>query len=153
MSGDGDGWVDCLCGRRHWGLHGAAGLLIVKDGAVLLQHRSPTSHNGNTWGLPGGARDSHESAIDAALREAREEAGVEFGMVDVLSVEKEDHGNWAYNTVIAMARPGIAAYATNHESLEVRWVLANHVREFDLHPSFAKAWPQFFMSIAKYLAI
>ena len=27
---DGDGWVFCNCGYRHWGLHGAAGLLMVR---------------------------------------------------------------------------------------------------------------------------
>ena len=31
---DGNGWVRCRCGQRHWGLHGAAGL-------VLLRRRSP----------------------------------------------------------------------------------------------------------------
>ena len=29
---------------------------------VLMQHRAPWTANGDTWGLPGGARDSHESA-------------------------------------------------------------------------------------------
>jgi len=127
--------------------------LIVKNGTVLLQHRSPTSHNGDTWGLPGGARDSHETAISAALREAHEEAGVEIGMVQVLSVEKDDHGTWAYDTVIALALPGITAYAANHESLEVRWVRFEDVPELDLHPSFAKAWPQILGLITKSLAI
>jgi hypothetical protein len=38
---DGDGWVQCDCGNKHWGLHGAAGLLLVRDSMVLLQHREP----------------------------------------------------------------------------------------------------------------
>lgn len=152
MNGDGDGWVECNCGRRHWGLHGAAGLLVVREGTVLLQHRSPTSHNGNTWGLPGGARDSGETPVEAALREAHEEAGIDIGLVDVLLGRREDHGNWTYDTVIATARPGLTAYATNHESLEVRWVPLDDVVEFDLHPSFAKAWPQLLLSIAELLA-
>lgn len=153
MGGDGDGWVECTCGRRHWGLHGAAGLLVVKEGAVLLQHRSPTSHNGNTWGLPGGARDSDESAIEAALREANEEAGIEVDLIDVLHVQRDDHGNWAYDTVIATARPGLTAYAANHESLEVNWVPVDEVISFDLHPSFAKSWPELLVAIEKSLAI
>lgn len=152
MSGDGDGWVDCMCGRRHWGLNGAAGLLVVKEGTVLLQHRSPISHNGNTWALPGGARDSHESAIEAALREAREEAGIDMDLVEVLFVEQDDHGNWTYDTVIATAKAELTAHAANHESLEVRWVPLNEVADFELHPSFAKAWPQFLISIQNSLA-
>jgi 8-oxo-dGTP diphosphatase len=39
---DGDGWVSCALGHRHWGVHGAAGLLVVTpDRQVLLQHRAP----------------------------------------------------------------------------------------------------------------
>ncbi|EUA22849.1 NUDIX domain protein [Mycobacterium xenopi 3993] len=44
--------------------------------AVLLQHRAWWSHQGGTWGLPGGARDSHETPEQTAVREACEEAGL-----------------------------------------------------------------------------
>ena len=71
--GDGDGWVTCDLGHRHWGLYGAAGLLLHRPTAtgdeVLLQHRATWSHHGGTWGLLGGARHSDESAVEAALRE------------------------------------------------------------------------------------
>ena len=75
MRGDGDGWVIDRDGSRYWGVNGAAGLLLrapLDDGStgILLQHRAVWSHQGGTWGLPGGARDSHESAIDTAVREA-----------------------------------------------------------------------------------
>ena len=68
---DGDGWIECRCGGKHWGLNGAAGLLLIRDRKVMMQHRSPWVHNGDTWGLPGGARDSHESIQEAAIREAK----------------------------------------------------------------------------------
>ena len=81
VHGDGDGWVVSDSGAHYWGRFGAAGLLLRAprpDGtpAVLLQHRAVWSHQGGTWGLPGGARDSHESAAETAVREAREEAGL-----------------------------------------------------------------------------
>jgi hypothetical protein len=61
---DGDGWVFCNCGYRHWGLHGAAGLLMVRfdmgEPHVLLQLRAAWTHGGGTWAIPGGALDSHE---------------------------------------------------------------------------------------------
>ena len=49
--GDGDGWARCARGHRHWGVFGAAGLLLWHDGAVLLQHRArvepPRRHLGH----------------------------------------------------------------------------------------------------------
>jgi 8-oxo-dGTP diphosphatase len=152
VRGDGDGWIECTCGRRHWGLYGAAGLLLVRNDTVLVQHRAPWSHNGDTWGLPGGARNSGENAIEAALREANEEAGIQPELIDVVLVQREDHGNWAYDTVIATAQSGLVAYAANHESIEMRWVHVDGVKELDLHPSFAKAWPDLQISIRKALA-
>ena len=78
--GDGDGWVGCGQDHQHWGRHGAAGLLIwAPDGSgrplVLLIRRAGWSHHGDTWGPPGGARDSHETPAEAAVREAAEECG------------------------------------------------------------------------------
>ena len=74
---DGDGWIQCACGNKHWGLNGAAGILLVRGTQILLQHRAPWVHNGDTWGIPGGARDSHESVLESAIREAKEETGFE----------------------------------------------------------------------------
>ena len=93
---DGDGWVDCACGNKHWGLNGAAGILIVRGTQILLQHRAPWVHNGDTWGIPGGARDSHESTIEGAFREAVEETGIDTSLLTVLHTYTDDHGDWKY---------------------------------------------------------
>jgi 8-oxo-dGTP pyrophosphatase MutT (NUDIX family) len=143
----GDGWVECACGRRHWGLHGAAGLLLVRrdaDGrpvAVVLQHRAPWSDQGGTWGLPGGARTPHESAVDAALREAAEEAGVDPSAVRVRGTSVLTHPDWSYTTVLADELVPVEPAATDAESVEVRWVPVEDVTDLPLLPAFADAWP------------
>ncbi len=152
MRGDGDGWVVSGSGSWFWGRHGAAGLLLRAphhDGsaAVLLQHRAAWSHQGGTWGLPGGARDSHETVEQAAIREAHEEAGLSEDQLTVRTkvVTKEvfgdDGAHWSYTTVIADA-PEQLATTPNRESAELRWVAEDDVADLPLHPGFAASWPQ-----------
>ena len=150
MRGDGDGWVVSDSGAAYWGRYGAAGLLLRAprtDGsaAVLLQHRAPWSHQGGTWGLPGGARDSHETAEQAAVREAHEEAGLRADLLTVrttvvtaeISGTSGDH--WSYTTVIADAH-ALLETVPNRESAELRWVPEEEVDELPLHPGFAASW-------------
>lgn len=138
---DGDGWIECECGSKHWGLHGAAGLLLIRDGSVLMQHRAPWVHNGDTWGIPGGARDSHETILQGALREAHEEIGIDTSLVTPLTTHLDDHRVWRYDTVIARADQALVAHEVNDESHEVRWVKIEEVDGLTLHPSFGKNWP------------
>ncbi|PJJ76962.1 ADP-ribose pyrophosphatase YjhB (NUDIX family) [Sediminihabitans luteus] len=144
----GDGWVECVCGRRHWGLHGAAGLLLGRlDDAgrleVVLQHRAPWSDQGGTWGVPGGAVAPDETATQGALRETSEEAGVDPDDVVPFAEHLLDHGPWRYTTVLATVRPGalVLPRPADAESVDVRWVAADDVTALPLLPAFAQAWP------------
>ena len=136
-------------GTRHWGRHGAAGLLLlapVDNGtAVLLQHRAPWSHQGGTWGLPGGARDSHETPEEAALREAHEEAGlprehlqVRFSVVTA-DVRGPGGVHWTYTTVVADTSEQLPT-VLNPESTALNWVALEQVTALPLHPGFAASW-------------
>ncbi|MCD2112198.1 NUDIX hydrolase [Rhodococcus rhodochrous] len=147
MRGDGDGWAVGPDGEKRWGRHGAAGLLLrapLADGrpAVLLQHRAAWSHQGGTWALPGGARDSHESTVDAAVREAHEEAGIDVAAVTVRAerVTSGLAGGWTYTTVVADATETLVT-SLNQESTELRWVPEPEVEAMALHSGFAEAWP------------
>jgi len=138
----GDAWVEGPDGARYWGRFGAAGLLVVSPAfEVLLQHRATWSHFGGTWGMPGGARHEHEAAVDAAVREAAEEAGVPAGMLAVRFTSVLDLGYWSYTTVVADARERFAPVVSDPESIELRWVPVGAVEELPLHPRFAESWP------------
>jgi 8-oxo-dGTP diphosphatase len=144
---DGNGWVRCGLGHQHWGRFGAAGLLVRRStphaALVLLQHRAAWTADGDTWGIPGGARDSHESAAQAALREAGEEAGIGPGAVALPGEELlDDHGaGWSYTTVLArLVQP--VELVPQAESAELRWVPIEAVDSYRLHGGFAATWPR-----------
>ncbi len=141
---DGNGWVECALGHRHWGRHGAAGLLLhavddVGVARVLLQHRADWSHHGGTWGLPGGARDSHEDVVTAALREAAEETALDLAQLRTRHTFVDDHGGWSYTTVYADT-PAPLPTELNRESEALDWVPLDEVLERPLHPGFAHTW-------------
>ena len=138
----GDAWVYSPDGRKYWGRFGAAGLLVHHpDRGVLLQHRAVWSHFGDTWGLPGGARHENETAFDAALREAREEAGVPAHLVTLKFTSRFDLGFWSYTTVVVEATEVFEPVISDLESIALRWVPADGVDLLALHPGFAASWP------------
>lgn len=143
---DGNGWVHCDLGHRHWGRYGAAGLLIIDrrtqagEPLVLVQHRAPWTANGDTWGIPGGARDSHESPAEGALREAHEETGINSAAVRIGWELVDDHGSWSYTSVLAELLAPVTL-VPQEESAELRWVPVSKVTALDLHPGFALTWP------------
>lgn len=148
----GDGWVQCNCGRRHWGHNGAAGVLLARrDEAtgrvthVVMQHRALWSAEGGTWGIPGGAISDGESAIEGALRESFEEANITSEDIDVVGAYREDHGNWCYTTVFAFEKPGHSVNPCAHddESMEIKWVPIDDVPKLKLLTAMRTDWPSF----------
>jgi 8-oxo-dGTP diphosphatase len=139
--GDGNGWVRCSHGHRHWGRFGAAGLLVTDGASVLLQHRAAWTHEGDTWAVPGGARDSNEEPITAALREAAEETSLDLEAIEPYGEWVDDHGGWSYTTIVARGASGLTVVAINPESAAIRWWRLDEVVLLPLHHGFAASWP------------
>ena len=148
----GDGWVQCNCGRRHWGHNGAAGVLLARRDEVtgrvthvVMQHRALWSAEGGTWGIPGGAISDGESAIEGALRESFEEANITSEDIEVVGAYREDHGNWCYTTVFAFEKLGhsVDPCAHDDESMEIKWVPIDDVPKLKLLTAMRTDWPSF----------
>ena len=154
----GDGWVDCACGRKHWGTNGASGVLLARRSEqtgevthVVMQHRAVWSAEGGTWGIPGGATADGESPIEGALRESYEEANITPEDIDVVGSYCEDHGPWAYTTVFAFEKPGhrVEPKANDDESMEIEWVPIEEVPNRKLLTAMRTDWPNFAARLAQ----
>jgi 8-oxo-dGTP pyrophosphatase MutT (NUDIX family) len=144
---DGDRYVTCDQGHEHWGSNGAAGLLIKHrgdDGSMryLLQKRSPWVDHGNTWSIPGGAIGSHESPEDAAYRESEEELGA-LPKLTHSHTTTDDHGGWAYHTVVAESPERFSPAGGGEDDDEHEghgWFTHGEMSGLPLHPGFRKSW-------------
>ena len=132
-------WATCAHGHAHWGRRGAAGLLLADDGRVLLQLRARWAHQGGTWSIPGGARERGESALQAALREAREEMAIRPRDIEVRSSYVASCGGWEYETVLAVPAR-VMQLAHGSESVAHVWASVEEVGDLPLHPAFRDAW-------------
>ncbi|QCX29237.1 NUDIX domain-containing protein [Nocardioides jishulii] len=129
----------CTEGHRHWGRLGAAGLLLADRGRVLLQLRSRGVHQGGTWSIPCGARERGETFDEAALREAREECGIDPTGLRPLNSHVSVCGGWPFVTFVAAPIRPLDLRA-NQETARVAWVPLDDVAGLDLHPGFARTW-------------
>lgn len=133
----------CDRGHRHWGSVGAAGILITYGDFVLLQHRSAHVDQPNTWSTIGGALADGEDAVDGALREAYEEVG-DFPRGTVTRLITDDHGGWAYTTVVLEVERPFIPQTGRHawESDGAKWFHRDRVAGLNLHPHFRASWEE-----------
>ncbi len=89
----------------------AAGIVVIRgESEVLLIRRGKPPYQGE-WSIPGGKIEYGETTSEAALRELKEETGVEaeiVGLIDVVDSiglrEKGQPGDWHYLLVDYAAR-------------------------------------------------
>lgn len=58
-------------------------MLFIRDGQILLLRRANTGFEDGNYGLVSGHLDPHESLTQAAIREAKEESGVDIDPADI----------------------------------------------------------------------
>ena len=108
-------------------------VVVVNDaGEILLIQRSD---NGN-WAVPGGAIDLGESLTDAAIRETREETGIDCRITGIVGIYTDPRHVILYTSngevrqefsVVLTAVPVGGELAPSSESSQVRWVPRGHL--------------------------
>ena len=79
------------------------GVMIVKDEQVLLLKRKNENGMG-TWCFPGGRLKFNESFFECAVRETKEETGIDIQPSGVISVSNNLEYNMHYITIGVLAR-------------------------------------------------
>ncbi|GAA1769315.1 NUDIX domain-containing protein [Luedemannella helvata] len=106
---------------------------------VLLINRTDNS----LWALPGGAQDFGEYIAETAVRETKEEAGVDVEVTGVVGIYTNPNHVVEYSdgevrqqfSICFRARYLGGDTATSSESSEVRWVSRDELDALPIHPS------------------
>lgn len=135
-----------VVGPRLLTLPGVA-VAVVDDGAVVLLRHVDTGH----WVLPGGMVEPEEHPADAAVRETREETGLEITIDRVLAVQGGPNHRIRYRngdevayvtTVFAGRCVGGRLRADGVEALEVQRAPLDQLADVDeLSPWVAELVP------------
>ncbi|MFE3071992.1 NUDIX hydrolase [Streptomyces sp. NPDC059247] len=112
---------------------------VVTDarGRILLQHR----RDNGLWALPGGGMDMGESLPGAAVREVREETGLEVEITGLVGTYTDPRHIIAYSdgevrrqfNVCFRARVVGGSPAVSDESTEVRFVDPDDLADLPMH--------------------
>ena len=115
------------------------GILIRRGDRYLLIKRAADPDAG-LWSIPGGLVEVGERAADAAVREAREETGLDVEVVEILGVVDKivrEGGRVKFHFVIVdyLAEPRGGALQASSDALEAVWVKADEFPLYELSPT------------------
>lgn len=113
---------------------------VVQEGKLLLIEESKPQCRGK-WFLPGGRSMDGESLVQTAVRETKEEAGVDVRLTGLLYVDQltslDEDGN-RFRFVFAGSPTGGSLKNTeDEESIRAEWFRFPDVRALDLRSPFA----------------
>ena len=99
----------------------AAATVVARGREVLLVQRGIRPFRGH-WGFPAGFQDYWETAEEAALRETREETGLEVELLRLLDVwYTRDDPRKRVNVVVYLARPVAGTLAAADDARDARF--------------------------------
>jgi ADP-ribose pyrophosphatase YjhB (NUDIX family) len=116
-------------------------VVVTNDAGDLLLIRRTDNDN---WAVPGGAVDLGESLSQAAVRETREESGIDCEITGLVGIYTDPLHVILYTSngevrqefsVLLTARAAGGELATSNESSEVSWVAASEAVDYPMDRS------------------
>jgi mutator protein MutT len=121
----------------------AASVAVLREGRVLVAARGRGAMAG-LYSLPGGLVEPGETLAEAALRELREEVGVEAEMIGFLAhaevIERDEDARVQHHFVVCAhaARWRAGEPQASAEALDVRWVAEDELPGLPTTPGLAE---------------
>jgi ADP-ribose pyrophosphatase YjhB (NUDIX family) len=116
-------------------------VVVVNGAGEILMIRRSDNEN---WAVPGGAIDLGESVAQAAVRETREESGIECEITGIVGIYSDPKHVILYTSngevrqefsIVLTAQPLSGQPTPSSESSEVRWVPLSEVRDYRMDRS------------------
>jgi ADP-ribose pyrophosphatase YjhB (NUDIX family) len=127
----------------------AASVAVIRDGRILLAARGKPPSEG-LYSLPGGMVETGETLGEAALRELREEVGVEAELIRLIApvefIERDGQGHIKHHVVIAAhaARWVSGEPQPGPEAKDIRWVTERDIADLPMTAGLAGILEQVF---------
>ncbi len=119
----------------------SANVVVLNDaGQILLIKRTDNSN----WSLPGGAMDLGETIGQTAVRETREETGIDCELTGLVGIYTNPNHVLEYTSdgevrqefsIVFTARALSGEPTPSTESSQVVWVSPNAIDGYEMHPS------------------
>ncbi|WP_026528147.1 NUDIX hydrolase [Butyrivibrio sp. VCD2006] len=118
------GWIRSKVGHERIILGFAGGCIFNENDEVLLQRRGGSGK----WGFPGGAIEIGETPEMAAIREAKEETGLDVEVLELLGIYTDPdmeyaNGDKAHSICIAYELKAVGGelFCDNDETVELKY--------------------------------
>jgi 8-oxo-dGTP diphosphatase len=96
--------------------------VLIRNGAQVLLMKRKRSHGSGTWAPPGGYLEFGERPEDCAIREAKEETGIDIADVRFFAITNDIFPEGKHHITLWFEAEGFAGEPTvSEEASEVGW--------------------------------
>jgi 8-oxo-dGTP pyrophosphatase MutT (NUDIX family) len=122
----------------------AVSVVVVDDDGAILLIRQTDNEN---WALPGGTMELNESVSQAAVRETREETGIDCAITGLAGIYSDPRHVIHYTSndevrrefsIVLTAHPVAGQPTPSPESREVRWVAPGDLAGYTMDRAMRK---------------
>ncbi|KYH38502.1 MAG: hypothetical protein AYL28_003480 [Candidatus Bathyarchaeota archaeon B23] len=118
--------------------------VLIREGDRYLLVRRAAEPDAGLWSIPGGLVEVGEGVKEAAVREAREETGLEVEILDLLGVVdkivRDEGGRIRFHFVILdyLAEVRGGRLRASSDALEARWVRREELPQYRMSPTLVE---------------